>query len=71
MQYGNLSAEELQKSLLSTREGERQIPEAVMEKLSDEKKKELFRILNDKKELEKLLSSEKAQRLMKKFGMNG
>ena len=41
---------------------------AVGDKLSEEKKGELFRILGDKKALEELLRSEQAQNLMKKFG---
>ena len=41
---------------------------AVGEKLSAEKKNELFRILGDKKALDELLKSEQAQNLMKKFG---
>lgn len=41
---------------------------AVGDKLSEEKKSELFRILGDKKALEELLRSEQAQNLMKKFG---
>lgn len=41
---------------------------AVGDRLSDEKKSELFRILGDKKALEELLRSEQAQNLMKKFG---
>lgn len=41
---------------------------AVQKKLPEEKKNELFRILGDKKALEELLSSEQAQKLMKKFG---
>ena len=41
---------------------------AVQEKLPEEKKNELFRILGDKKALEDLLKSEQAQKLMKKFG---
>ena len=40
----------------------------VSDKLSEEKKSELFRILGDKKALEELLKSEQAQNLMKKFG---
>ncbi len=40
----------------------------VGEKLSEEKKSEIFRILGDKKALEELLKSEQAQKLMKKFG---
>ena len=40
----------------------------VGDKLSEEKKSELFRILGDKKALEELLKSEQAQNLMKKFG---
>ena len=41
---------------------------AVQDKLPEEKKNELFRILGDKKALEELLKSEQAQKLMKKFG---
>lgn len=41
---------------------------AVQDKLPEEKKNELFRILGDKQALEKLLQSEQAQQLMKKFG---
>lgn len=40
----------------------------VEDRLSEEKKSELFRILGDKKALEELLRSEQAQNLMKKFG---
>lgn len=45
--------------------------DAVQNKLSDDKKSELFRILGDKKALEELLKSDQAQKLMKKFGNNG
>ena len=45
--------------------------DAVQNKLSDDKKSELLRILGDKKALEELLKSEQAQKLMKKFGNNG
>ena len=41
---------------------------AVKDKLPEDKKNELFRILGDKKALEALLKSEQAQKLMKKFG---
>ena len=41
---------------------------AVQDKLPEEKKNELFRILGDKNALEELLKSEQAQKLMKKFG---
>lgn len=41
---------------------------AVQDKLPEDKKNELFRILGDKKALEELLSSEQAQKLIKKFG---
>ena len=41
---------------------------AVQDKLPEDKKNELFRILGDKKALEELLKSEQAQKLMKKFG---
>ncbi len=40
----------------------------VGQRLSEDKKNELFRILGDKKALEELLNSEQAKRLMKKFG---
>ena len=40
----------------------------VGQRLSEEKKNELFRILGDKKALGELLNSEQAKRLMKKFG---
>lgn len=45
--------------------------DAVKGRLSDEKKNELTSILSDKKALEALLSSEKAQKLIKKFGQKG
>lgn len=41
--------------------------EKVGEKLPQEKKNEIFRILGDKKALEELLKSEQAQKLMKQF----
>ena len=41
---------------------------AVQDKLPEDKKNALFRILGDKKALEELLSSEQAQKLIKKFG---
>ena len=41
---------------------------AVQERLPEEKKNELFRILGDKKALEELLRSEQAQKIMKQFG---
>lgn len=40
----------------------------VGQKLSEEKRNELFRILGDKKALSELMNSEQAKRLMKKFG---
>jgi|GEM_PF-3783112 len=45
--------------------------EAVKGKLSDENKNELSKILSDKKAIEALLSSDTAQKLMKKFGQKG
>lgn len=45
--------------------------DAVKGRLSDEKKNELSKILSDKKAMEALLSSEAAQKLMKKFGQKG
>ena len=48
---------------------------AVKNKLSDDKKNELQRVLSDKKALEELLNSEQAQRLIRQFkgasGQNG
>lgn len=41
---------------------------AVGQRLSEEKRNELFRILGDKKALGELLNSEQAKQLMKKFG---
>ena len=41
---------------------------AVQSRVSDDKMKELKRVLGDKKALEDLLSSEQAQRLMRQFG---
>lgn len=40
---------------------------AVQNKVSDDKMKEIKRILSDKKALEELLSSEQAQKLMHQF----
>ncbi|MBQ2974090.1 MAG: hypothetical protein IJE19_07030 [Clostridia bacterium] len=40
---------------------------AVQNKVSDDKMKEIRRILGDKKALEELLSSEQAQKLMRQF----
>lgn len=40
---------------------------SVQNKLPDDKKNELFRILGDKSAMEQLLKSEQAQALMKKF----
>ena len=65
MNKDNFSVDEL----LSLRnKGSEEMFGAVQDKLSEEKKNELFRILGDKKALEKLLQSEQAQQLMKKFG---
>lgn len=65
MNKDNFSVDEL----LSLRnKGSEEMLGAVQDKLSEEKKNELFRILGDKKALEKLLQSEQAQQLMKKFG---
>lgn len=65
MNKDNFSVDEL----LSLRnKGSEEMLGAVQDKLSDEKKNELFRILGDKNALEKLLQSEQALQLMKKFG---
>ncbi|MBP3697080.1 MAG: hypothetical protein J6J45_05995 [Clostridia bacterium] len=65
MSKDNFSVDELLK--LKNKNPEEMLG-AVQNKLSEEKKNELFRILGDKKALEELLSSEQAQTLMKKFG---
>ena len=41
---------------------------AVQSRVSDDKMKEIRRVLGDKKALEDILSSEQAQRLMRQFG---
>ena len=43
---------------------------AVQDRVSDDKMKEIKRILGDKKALEDLLRSEQAQKLMRQFGNN-
>lgn len=43
---------------------------AVQDRVSDDKMKEIKRILGDKKALEDLLHSEQAQKLMRQFGNN-
>ena len=40
---------------------------AVQDRMSDDKMKEIKRVLGDKKALEELLKSEQAQRLMRQF----
>ncbi len=65
MSKDNFSVDELLK--LKNKNPEEMLG-AVQNKLSEDKKNELFRILGDKKALEELLSSEQAQTLMKKFG---
>ena len=65
MSKDNFSVDELLK--LKNKNPEEMLG-AVQNKLSEDKKNELFRILCDKKALEELLSSEQAQTLMKKFG---
>lgn len=44
---------------------------ALSKQLSEEKRQRLNEVLSDKSALEKLLQSPEAQRLMKKFGVNG
>lgn len=43
---------------------------AVQDRVSDDKMKEIKRILGDKRALEDLLRSEQAQKLMRQFGNN-
>lgn len=68
MGKGELSAEELLR-LANSASGKdpNALLGAVEKRLPQEKKKELFRILGDKKALEELLRSEQAQKLMKQF----
>lgn len=68
MSNENLSARELLHMAQENRNAKPdELLEKVGEKLSSEKKNELFRILKDKKALDELLKSEQAQRLMKQF----
>ena len=46
-------------------------PNALMSKLNDADKAKIQRLLNDKSALQKLLSSDAAQQMMKKFSGNG
>lgn len=72
MNKENLSVDELLKIAKASENGNPdKMLEAVKGRLSDEKKNELSKILSDKKAIETLLSSEKAQALMKKFGQKG
>lgn len=72
MNKENLSVDELLKIAKANENGNPdKMLEAVNGRLSDEKKNELSKILSDKKAIETLLSSEKAQALMKKFGQKG
>ncbi|MCQ2475189.1 MAG: hypothetical protein MJ173_04705 [Clostridia bacterium] len=72
MNKENLSVDELLKIAKANENGNPdKMLEAVKGRLSDEKKNELSKILSDKKAIETLLSSEKAQALMKKFGQKG
>lgn len=72
MNKENLSVDELLKIAKANENGNPdKMLEAVKDRLSDEKKNELSKILSDKKAIETLLSSEKAQALMKKFGQKG
>ncbi len=66
MNKENFSVEELLKLAESSKNGD--MLSAVQSRLSEDKQKELFSVLSDKQKMEKLLSSETAQRLMKKFG---
>lgn len=43
---------------------------AVQSRVSEDKMREIKRVLGDKKALEDILSSEQAQRLMRQFGNN-
>ena len=72
MNKENLSVDELLKIAKANENGNPdKMLEAVKGRLSDEKKNELSKILSDKKAIETLLSSEKAQALIKKFGQKG
>ena len=72
MNKENLSVDELLKIAKANENGNPdEMLDAVKGRLSDEKKNELSKILSDKKAIETLLSSEKAQALMKKFGQKG
>lgn len=72
MNKENLSVDELLKIAKANENGNPdKMLEAVKGRLSDEKKNELSKILSDKKAIETLLSSEKAQALMKKFEQKG
>lgn len=72
MNKENLSVDEL---LKIAKANESRNPDEMLDdvkgRLSDEKKNELSKILSDKKAIETLLSSEKAQALMKKFEQKG
>lgn len=72
MNKENLSVDELLKiAKANESKNPDEMLDAVKGRLSDEKKNELSKILSDKKAIETLLSSEKAQALMKKFGQKG
>lgn len=72
MNKENLSVDELLKiAKANESRNPDEMLDAVKGRLSDEKKNELSKILSDKKAIETLLSSEKAQALMKKFGQKG
>lgn len=70
MSNEKISVDELFK-IAKANENPDEMLDAVKSRLSDEKRNELTSILSDKKALEALLSSEKAQRLIKKFGQKG
>lgn len=70
MSNEKISVDELFK-IAKANENPDEMLDAVKGRLSDEKRNELTSILSDKKALEALLSSEKAQRLIKKFGQKG
>lgn len=68
MNNENFSAQELLRMAKAAKDDEPdKLLEKVGEKLTQEKKNEIFRILGDKKALEELLKSEQAQKLMKQF----
>lgn len=71
---GNMTPEQLMAlagSLGGKDSRPRKAAAALSKQLSEEKRQRLNEVLSDKSALEKLLQSPEAQRLMKKFGVNG